>query len=444
VPPVKAFGDRQKKTHYYTPWVRKLQCDGTEGLVHLARWYSAPTKEKFEQLSEFPKPLWNREFKVMTFNVLAEIWGGDPRSFGKELCHVCQGAGIQGNGLKGTCFTCGGRGTADNEGLSKKVRDDVLVKTIGSDQFNPDILLLQEAQQDTVDNICKKLGYVEIHFPSHGKAFWRDWINDDVAPWQPNGQAILMKPEIARVVNYRDTVTVAIEDGMIQDDWDENHDLAFNVPIVVLTINGKNVAIVNVHLEYGCRLTSPTSIKAHPGKLRELQYEKLKAHLDMLRDDGKVDEVVMAGDFNNVSEFGNGAGSLLKKIEEDSGYVDHANANYHHKSFTHLDTCANAMKTSLRIDHILSSGGLESTSFYVPDEHTNSWWGWPLFKGVVSTNPLRGWFSGLDKGGVDIHKIITKWGSDHLPMTATLRISDGSVPLQVPSLCSISKNICGS
>jgi len=172
-----------------------------------------------------------------------------------------------------------------------------------------------------------------------------------------------------------------------------------------------------MHLEFGCRLSPLSMGKIHPGYLREMQLTKIRKRLDQLKKAGRIDAVVMAGDFNDVGEYCiEGTGGLVDKFTAETGFVNHGTVH----GFEKLDTCANKMKMSLRIDHILSSPEIGSTDFYVPDEHDTSWFGWP-FRGGISLNWNRDWFWG-NTGSVNIYNIIDKYGSDHLPMIANLYV----------------------
>jgi len=341
----------------------------------------------------------------MSFNILAEIWGGDPRSFGKPNCADCQGEG---------CKPCDGRGTAS--GYSKPVRDRRLVKTILSNEFRPDIIMLQEAQLDTVEYIAQNAGYENAHFPSNGLDLWREWVHEEVAPMQHNGNAILIKKDSALKKVYHETIPVSIRDGYLVPNAKETHRLAVNVPVVVVEFGGKRVAIVNVHLEYGCRL-SPLSIGwDHPGYRRRIQMHKIHKRLkEMMISQGedRCDEVVIGGDFNDVSEFGTDHGGLKDIMTSEMRYINHVDVH----GLQHLDTCANISRYSARLDHIFSTKGMESSMAYVPDEHYEHIWGWPFFGGVSNN-----WDRPFGSGAVNIYQMIDKYGSDHLPVVVKLHL----------------------
>merc|ERR1711900_154626 len=110
------------------------------------------------------------EFSVMSFNILAPIWVGDD---GKTT-------GPFFNYVPSTSY------------LKTETRRPLIVKTIlGS---NPDILLLQEAQESEIAYLQRALtGYTLVTQGHHGKGtdrleLWAKWIPvDSIHKWQPNG-----------------------------------------------------------------------------------------------------------------------------------------------------------------------------------------------------------------------------------------------------------------
>merc|ERR1711964_24285 len=203
----------------------------------------------------------------------------------------------------------------------------------------------------------------------------------------------------------------------------EKGESAFNVPIIVLNMvtkgsgpsHKRKVALVNVHLWYGMF-----------GATREKQLIKIKAHLNQMKKEKKVDYIMMAGDFNDVS------GRLLRN--EQKTFINHGDI----WSLQHVDTCANGY-FSLRLDHVISSPELVSTHMWQPYENEGTgfgalygsvgaysrYWAGAYNKLVQSSSHIdpkftvgNHWF----RGCVDRKKIIAKYGSDHLPMTISFHV----------------------
>merc|ERR1711964_255887 len=295
------------------------------------------------------------DLKFMSFNILAEIW----------------------------------EGTGFEEKRNKKI-----VATIK--EKDPDILLLQEAQDSSVNFILEQLKeYTKVSFPSNDHSCWDDWLGDRC--WAPNGQAVLAKTHVVNSVCRVETLNIA-EEGKP----------AFRVPAVTLKMqtppaedsrtHTKRVCIVNVHLWYGSN-----------GGIRKMQLNKIKRYLAQQQKEGKIDYIMLAGDFNDIT------GSLLR--EQRNEFVNHGDL----WGLQHVDTCANGW-FSLRIDHIISSKQVKSTHMETPYENE----GWGL--GVLGGSRNR--HQSLLRGAIDRGKIIAKYGSDHLPVTGTFHVEHtDTVPL---------------
>jgi len=226
-----------------------------------------------------------------------------------------------------------------------------------------------------------------VTFPSHDHRCWDDWLGDRA--WLPNGQAVLAKDRVVNSVFRVEALNIS-----------DKGDPAFMVPAVTLKMQTKvekgapahtrNVCIVNVHLWYGSN-----------GGIRKMQLNKIKRYLKLQQQEGKIDYVMLAGDFNDIT------GSLLR--EQKGEFVNHGDQ----WGLQKVDTCSNGF-FSLRIDHMISSPQIKSTSMKIPYE--NEGFGCGIFGG--SRNGDQSWFC----GSISRTKIIEKYGSDHLPMMATFHV----------------------
>jgi len=288
------------------------------------------------------------DLKLMSFNILAEIW----------------------------------EGTGFEEKRNKKI-----VATIK--EKDPDILLLQEAQDSSVNFILEQLKeYTKVSFPSNDHSCWDDWLGDRC--WVPNGQAVLAKTHIVNSVCRVEVMNISGEG-----------EPAFRMPLVTLKMQAKvekgapahirRVCIGNVHLTYS------------NGGIRKRQLNRIKGYLKRQINENSIDYIMLAGDFNDIT------GSLLRK--QRSEFVNHGDQ----WKLQHVDTCANGW-FSLRIDHIISSPQVKSTHMEIPYE--NEGFGFGVFGGSLSLSNDLSRFSGC----ISRAKIIEKYGSDHLPVVGTFHV----------------------
>merc|ERR1711964_81958 len=256
------------------------------------------------------------DLKLMSFNILAEIW----------------------------------EGTGFEEKRNKKI-----VATIK--EKDPDILLLQEAQESSVNFILEQLKeYTKVSFPSHDHRCWHSWLGDRC--WAPNGQAVLAKTRVLNSVCRVEVLNLADEG-----------EPAFRVPLVTLKMQTKvkkgapahirRVCIADVHLWYGSNIGEVSGASAH---IRKRQLNKIKRYLKRQIKRHNIDYIMLAGDFNDF------AGSLLR--EQKKKFVNHGDQ----WKLQHVDTCANGC-FSLRIDHIISSPQVKSTRMEIPYENEGSGFG---------------------------------------------------------------------
>merc|ERR1711964_878027 len=259
---------------------------------------------------------------------------------------------------------------------------------------NPDILLLQEAQDSSVNFILEQLKeYKKVAFFSHDHGCWELGLEGKIFKvgdgcWTPIGQAVLAKTHVVNSVCRVEVLDVSDEGKP-----------AFRIPAVTLkmqtkpkqgTPHTKRVCIVNVHLWYGSN-----------GGIRQTQFNKIKRYLKQQQKEGKIDYIMLAGDFNDIT------GSLLREQRDE--FVNHGDT----WDLQHVDTCSNGW-FSFHIDHIISSPQIKSTHMHIPYE--NEGFGFSLLGGSCNRN--QSWF----RGCISRTKIIEKYGSDHLPVVGTFHI----------------------
>jgi len=262
------------------------------------------------------------EFSVMSFNILAPIWVGDD---GKTT-------GPFFNYVPSTSY------------FKTENRRPLIVKTIlGS---NPDILLLQEAQESEIEFLKGELtGYTLVTNGYHGKdtkgvEMWRQWIKEEyIHKWQPNGNPIFVRTSLVDTLDAKSqarTIKVS-SDGC-------------SVGAIVITVNNKRVAIVNVHMSH------PTDAQLIPNvPNNEYQWEQIQKFCKAQ----KVDHTVIGGDYNvNVDH------DFYKKLIAEK-WVDHGKA---FKEFWGTCTSLAYNKTERhteRIDYIMSDG-MKCSAFKAP------------------------------------------------------------------------------
>merc|ERR1711964_95199 len=246
-----------------------------------------------------------------------------------------------------------------------------------------DILLLQEAQESEIVYLLGQLtGYTLVTRGYHGKDFWRLWLLrtgdlNSIHKWQSHGNPIFVRTSLVDTLNAK---AEAYTRKLTSD--------GCSAGATVITVNGKRVAIVNVHL--ALFTDEPINPKV-PNNIA--QWNKIQEYCEALR----ADHIIVGGDYNQTDIGKADLGwsqkpNFFKLI--DKKWVDHG------KAFQMLDpTCVNH-HGQWRLDHFMSNG-IKCTAFKAPVSM-------PISK---------------DKENLVILKeVLELCGSDHVPIYAEFSI----------------------